>query len=273
MHKLLIPASPALERSAVAAWIAGAVGRRHRVLYKHAPTEDAATVLAGSLPEVGLDPAVLTSGQVQLADTTELRASTGGHHEALLALHRHQLGEAARAGFAGLALTGDVAAMLTVTRDERELADYERGLERLAVQAGVPSLCRYTADQRAALLDDMLAVHYRDVADDVWSVHVAVVTGDRRLRVRGEVDFSNADRFGPVVRAALRAGVRTLDASELVFCDVAGVRALAAAADVLPPDARPLTVTGADGVLGSMLHLTGALSSGALHVLEREAGT
>ena len=34
MHKLLVPASPALERSSVAAWIAEAVGRREKVLYK-----------------------------------------------------------------------------------------------------------------------------------------------------------------------------------------------------------------------------------------------
>ena len=71
MHKLLVPASPALERTAVAAWIAEAVGRREKVLYKHAPTEDATAVLTRSLPEVGLDPAVLRSGQVQLADTTD----------------------------------------------------------------------------------------------------------------------------------------------------------------------------------------------------------
>ena len=153
MHKLLVPASPALERTAVAAWIAEAVGRREKVLYKHAPVEDATAVLARSLPDVGVDPAVLTSGQVELADTTELRAETGGGHEALLALHRHQLGEAIRAGFAGLALTGDAAAMLTITCDERELAGYERGLERLAVEAGVPSLCRYTADQRRTLFE------------------------------------------------------------------------------------------------------------------------
>jgi anti-anti-sigma regulatory factor len=273
MHKLLVPASPALERSAVAAWIAEAVGRRQKVLYKHAPVEDAAAVLARSLPEVGVDPAVLTSGQVQPADTTALRAETGGSHVALLALHRRQLGEATRAGFAGLALTGDAAAMLTITCDEHELDGYERGLERLAVEAGVPSLCRYTADQRRALLDDMLTVHYRDVADDVWSAEVAVLNGDHRLHVRGELDFSNARRFVPVVRAALGAGVRTLDASELVFCDVAGIRALVSATDALPPDALPLTVTGADGVLASMLHLTGALNSRALEMGEREAGT
>ena len=267
MHGLLLPASAALERAAVATWIAEAVDRRERVLYKHAPTEDAASVLARSLPAAGLDPDVLTSGQVQVADTTALRAQAGGGHEALVALHRRQLAAATRAGFAGLALTGDAAAMLTITSDARELAGYERGLERLAVEEGVRSLCRYTADQDQALLDDMLAVHYREVADDVWSVAVV----DRRLCIRGEVDFSNASRFAPVVRAAFRAGVRTLDASELVFCDVAGVRALVSAAGALPPDALPLTVAGADGVLASMLHLTGALNCRVLQM--GEAGT
>lgn len=269
MHSLLVPASPDRDRSAVAAWIAEAVGRREKVLYKHAPVEDAAVVLARSLPEVGVDPAVLATGQVLLADTTDLRAETGGRHEALCALHRRQLDDAIREGFAGLAMTGDAAAMLTIARDERELAGYERGLERLAVEDGVRSLCRYTADQRRALLDDMLAVHYRDVADDVWSVEVV----DQRLFVRGELDFSNARRLTPVVRAALDDGVRTLDASELVFCDVAGIRALVSAVDSRYPDKPPLTVTGADGVLASMLTLTGALNNRNLQMGEREAGT
>jgi hypothetical protein len=55
-------------------------------VYKHAPTEDAAAVLGRSLPAVGLDPAVLTSGQVQLADTIALRAETGGRHDGLYGL-------------------------------------------------------------------------------------------------------------------------------------------------------------------------------------------
>jgi anti-anti-sigma factor len=168
-----------------------------------------------------------------------------------------------------LALTGDAAAMFTITHDEHELAGYERGLERLAREAGVRSLCRYAVDQRPTLLDDMLTVHYRDVADDVWSAEVV----DDRLRVRGELDFGNAERFIPVMRAALAAGVGALDASELAFCDVAGVRALVSAAETVHPDALPLTVTGAGGVLASMLALTGALNGRVLHVDEREEGT
>ena len=134
---------------------------------------------------------------------------------------------------------------------------------RTARRAGGPLHAAVVYDS-----DDMLAVHYRDVADDVWSVEVAVVDGDHRMRVRGELDFSNAGRFVSVVRTALGAGVRTLDASELVFCDVAGIRALVSAADALPPDALPLMVTGAEGVLASMLHLTSALNSRVLQMGE-----
>jgi anti-anti-sigma regulatory factor len=214
-----------------------------------------------------VDLSVLASGQVEPVDTTRLRVETGGRHEALYALHLRQLGQASRQGFAGLAMTGDSAAMHTITSDDDELAGYERDLERLATEAGVPSLCRYSADEQPALLDDLLAVHFRDVVDDAWAV--AVVDG--RLRLAGELDYLNADRFASVLRAALRAGVRTLDASELAFCDVAGVRALISAVDV-DPGAMPLTVTGVNGVLSSMLAVTGALEGPALQVGEREAG-
>jgi anti-anti-sigma factor len=266
MHSLLVPASPSRDHTAVAGWIAAAVGRREKVVYKHAPTEDAAAVLGWSLPAAGVDPGVLGSGQVQLADTAELHAETGGRHAALYALHLQQLEQATRDGFAGLALTGDAAAMRTVTRDEAELVGYERELERLAVESGVRSLCRYSLDAHRGLLEAMLVEHYRDVADDMWSVRVA----DGRLRVRGELEFSNADRFAPVLRAALAAGVRAVDVSELEFCDVAGVRALISGTDVLPRTALPLMVLDADGTLARVLRLTGALDTGVLRVTERD---
>jgi anti-anti-sigma factor len=267
MHSLLVPASASRDGSTVAVWIAGALRRRQRVVYKHSPSEDAAAVLGRSLPAVGVDPGVLSSGQVQLADTTGLRAETGGQHEALYGLHLSQLRQATREGFSGLALTGDAAAMHTITRDQAELSGYERDLERLAVEAGVRSLCRYAVEEDPGLLGEMLAVHYRDVADEGWSVEVV----DDRLRVRGELDFDNAERFTPVLRAALAAGVRTVDASGLEFCDVAGVRALVSATDVLQLDALPLTVVGFDGVLARILAVTGALDQRVLQLSERDA--
>ena len=269
MHSLLVPASPARDRAVVATWIAGAIRRREKVLYKHAPAEDAAMVLRRSLPAAGLDPAVLTSGQVQLADAGQLRAETGGRHDALYALHLEQLRQATREGFAGLAMTGDGTAMHIITQDAGELTGYERDLERLAGEARVRSLCRYPPDEKLPLLNHMLATHYREVADDVWSADVI----ENQLRVRGELDFSNADRFAAVLRAALTHGVRAVDASGLEFCDVAGVRALASATtDALPPDALPLTVVGVAGVLARILDMTGALDCRVLQVTDRQAG-
>jgi anti-anti-sigma factor len=263
MHRMLVPASSARDRTMVATWIAEAVGRREKVLYKHAPTENAAAVLGRSLPVVGLGAAVLSSGQLQLADTAELRTATGGRHEALYALHLQQLRQATHEGFTGLAMTGNAVAMHSITRDETELVGYERDLERLATEAGVSSLCRYRPRRGSRLLDDMLALHYRDVTDDGWSVDVA---GDR-LRVRGELDFDNADRFAEVLRAALTAGVRVVDASGLMFSDVAGVRALISAATALPPHALPLPVVGVNAVLARLLTLTGALDRRALQLV------
>jgi hypothetical protein len=59
----------------------------------------------------------LTSGRVELLDTAVLHADTDGRHERLYDLHREQMAHAARDGFTGLALTGDEAAMHTVTHD------------------------------------------------------------------------------------------------------------------------------------------------------------
>ena len=251
----------------VAAWIAGAVGRGERVLYKHAPTEDAAAVLGRSLPEVGLDPAVLTSGQVQLADTTALREETGGRYDGLYGLHLEQLRQAIREGFAGLALTGDAAAMHTITRTDAELAGYERDLERLATEAGVRSLCRYPPGERPGLLQEMLVVHYRDVDDDGWGAELV----DSCLRVHGEIDFTAADRFSAVLRAALTAGVRTVDASGLAFCDVAAVRVLVSAAEAFRQEGVPLALVGVDGVLARMLAVTGADQWAGLRLIGRDA--
>lgn len=267
MHRLLVSASPPRDRSVVAAWIAGAVGRGERVLYKHAPNEDAAAVLSRSLPEVGLDAAVLTSGQVQLADTTALRAETGGRHDGLYGLHLEQLRQATREGFAGLALTGDAAAMHTITRSDSELIGYERCLERLAVVAGVRSLCRYPPEEQPGLLGEMLAVHYRDVDDEVWGAEVV----DGCLRVRGEIDFTAAGRFSAVLRAALTAGVRTVDASGLTFCDVAAVRVLVSAADAFQQDGVPLALVGVDGGVARMLAVTGVDQWAGLHLIGRDA--
>lgn len=266
MHALLIYVSPRREQSAVASWIAQALGRGEKVLYKHAPTEDAAAVLGRSLPEAGLDAAVLSSGRVELVDTTDLRAASGGRHERLYELHLESARQAAREGFTGLALTGNAAAMRTITRNEIELSGYERDLDRLAREFDVPSLCRYPDEEHPELLGDMLEVHFRDVDDEHWA---AAVVGDR-LRVRGEIDFNNADRFAAVLHAVVAGGLHRVDLSELEFCAVAGIRALLSAADQPP---RVLTLEAVPAVVARLLTLTGAVDHPNLQLIEREDRT
>ena len=266
VHSLLVYASPRREQSAVALWIAEALGRGEKVLYKHAPAEDAAAVLGRSLPEVGLDAAVLSSGRVELVDTTVLKAASGGRHERLYELHLESARQAAREGFTGLALTGNAAAMRSITRNQIELSGYERDLDQLAHEFDVPSLCRYPAEEQPELLGDMLEVHFRDVDDEHWA---AAVVGDR-LRVRGELDVSNADRFAAVLRAVLAGGLHTVDLSEVEFCAVAGIRALVTATDQTDRGPAVLTLEGVPAVLARLLRLTGAADLPNLQLNERE---
>ena len=86
--------------------------------------------------------------------------------------------------------------------------------------------------------EEMLRLHRGDVDDETWA---ATVVGDR-LRVRGEIDASNVDRFARVLRSAVTAGVSTVDLSEVGFFAVAGVRALLVAAELLHERGQPLTV-------------------------------
>jgi anti-anti-sigma factor len=84
----------------------------------------------------------------------------------------------------------------------------------------------------------MLRLRPCDVDDETWA---ATVVGDR-LRVRGEIDAGNVDRFTRVLRSAVTAGVSTVDLSEVGFFAVAGVRALLVAAELLHEKGQPLTV-------------------------------
>lgn len=53
---------------------------------------------------------------------------------------------------------------------------------------------------------------------------------DHRLRVSGEVDVSNADALGTAVAEDLVVGDVTVDFSDVLFCDLSGLRALVRAA-------------------------------------------
>jgi anti-anti-sigma factor len=158
--------------------------------------------------------------------------------------------------------------MHTVTRDDAELAGYEREIERLAADSGVRSLCRYPTGERPGLLGDMLAVHHRAVEDKDWAAEMA---GDR-LRVRGEIDASNADRFATVLHAAVAEGLRLVDLSGLRFCALAGARVLASASSFISDPQHggaPLALVEVNPGLVKLLRLTGFADDPGLQLTGR----
>ena len=74
-----------------------------------------------------------------------------------------------------------------------------------------------------------------------------------------------------MLRAALTAGVRTVDASGLAFCDVAAVRVLVSAAEAFRQEGVPLALVGVDGVVARMLAVTGADQRAGLRLIGRDA--
>jgi hypothetical protein len=74
MHTILAYTNLFRHHAVLGQWISEAVGRGERVLFKHAPREDADTDdgLRRSLASLGLDPASAAAGQVELVDCADV---------------------------------------------------------------------------------------------------------------------------------------------------------------------------------------------------------
>ena len=214
-------------------WISRALGRREKVLYELAPGEDPSRVLRSSRVRVGAD--AIAAGQLEVIDADRLRAASGGAADGLAKVHRTRLHRARGEGWAGLAVASGGAVLSAVSGDEATGLVHERGITRI-VEEGMSALCCYSTGEAPNLVDAMLVAHHGDVEDELW---VAEGVGDR-LRLRGEIDATNADRVVAVLRGALAAGIRVVDLAELRFCAAAGVRSFAAAADTLEDGADAL---------------------------------
>jgi anti-anti-sigma factor len=230
---------------AMAKWISRALGRREKVLYELAPGEDPNRVLRSSRVRVGAD--AVAAGQLEVIEADGLRAETGGAADGLAEVHRTRLHRARLQGWAGLAVASSGAVLTAVSPDEATGLVHERGISRIVVEDGMSALCCYSTGEAPNLVDAMLAAHHGDVQDELWA---AELVGDR-LRLRGEIDASNADRVVPVLLGAVAAGVRVVDLAGLRFCAAAGVRSFATAADALADDGEALLL--ANPVPGLMM--------------------
>jgi anti-anti-sigma factor len=246
---------------AMARWISRALGRREKVLYELARGEDPDRVLRSSRARVGTD--AVAAGQLEVIEAERLRAESGGAADGLAKVHRTRLHLAREEGWAGLAVASGGAVLTAVSRDEATGLVHERGVTRIVVEDGMSALCCYSTGEAPNLVDAMLAAHHADVEDELWA---ADVVGDR-LRVRGEIDASNADRIVPVLLGALAAGVRFVDVGGLRFCAAAGVRSFAAAADTLQDDGDALVLANPGAGLRMIFALAGLLDHPCVRIV------
>jgi anti-anti-sigma factor len=246
--------------STVARWIVGAAARREKILYELAPGEDPDLVLRSARFRLGQD--LTASGRLELLDAAGLRAESGGGADGLHDVHRARLRQARGQGWAGLAVVTGGAVLTAVADREPAGLVHERGVARLVAEHGISALCCHHTGEAPNLLDAMLAVHVT-VDDVLWG---ADLVGER-LRLRGEIDASNADRVVPVLSGAIAAGVRVVDLATLTFCSAAGVRAIVAAANTLQPG-DVLVLVDPNPSLRLIFHLVGLVDHDAVSIVE-----
>lgn len=262
-HTMLVHAFPRRDDLAVAAWIRGAVERGEKVILRLTPADGRR--MRRMLDGCGLGPAVLES--VELMDAAAVGAQCGGQPDELRELHAELADQAVLDGYARLAMVSNGAANAVLTTDRAGLVQHERDIARLIAEGRVRALCRYHPPRDAGVLPAMLALHHHDVEDDIWGASIT----ETQLRVRGEIDASNADRLGHVLRAAVADGVRVVSLAGLRFCAVAGIRVFLEAADALAATDGELVLVDVDPLLVRNFAIIGSGDPPGLRLVPRGA--
>jgi anti-anti-sigma regulatory factor len=141
---------------------------------------------------------------------------------------------------------------------------HERDLTALSDRAPFSVLCRYDADrERPAQLTALIREHSPVVQDVAFSA----VRHNGRLGLAGELDGSNADRFGAVLHAALAENVRVVDLAEVTFLSAAILRVIAEAGDALGAG-DVLTLNRPTPTIRHIIELVQLTASGAITVAD-----
>ena len=90
---------------------------------------------------------------------------------------------------------------------------------------------------------------------EAWSV--SEPNGDVTVFLRGELDLSSAARAKQALLKAIsrRGGRLIVDVSQLTFLDATGVRSLVTAQLAAEAAGQPMQLTGAQGIIATVLHL------------------
>jgi anti-anti-sigma factor len=249
-HTLQLHSTPQGWGTKLVSWLDAAWVRGDKVVVEHAP--GAAPDVRRGMVRAGLDVARPGRRRVELVDAGVLGARCEGHPERWYEWHAEYAGQAVRDGHTGLAMIVDGSVMRELAAERVGPTDHERDIGRLVTEHPIRAVCCYHLRAGQGVPSDVLVTHHRDLLDEGWS---AGVVGDQ-LRVRGEIDVSNADRLHQVLCAARDRGIAVVNLSELTFAAAAGVRAFAEAAESLTPD-QELILVEVDPALLRIFRLTG----------------
>ncbi|MDD7968857.1 STAS domain-containing protein [Actinomycetospora lemnae] len=240
-HTLLVAAGVEHGRRGTASWIERELALGAKVLYKGwlpaGQRPDQHWIAGPAGPRGARD--ALATGQMEFLDLPTVVERTGVTAEGVTALFRDEVARAFEDAWPTVALTQESPGLPLA--DDAVLAAYtawEGGFDVLADEGPVRTLCQLSVpDEDEAAIWETVAVHHRDLVDDVWSASIAC----GRWRPSGDLDAHVARRFGAAVHGALRAARAHetgpdlhLDLSAVDFMDVACAEILMLAARSAP---------------------------------------
>jgi anti-anti-sigma factor len=209
--------------------------------------------------------ATAESRQVQLVEAAACHAETAGQAAALRDWHADLIERAQRAGYAGLAATCDGATLREIVPDPAQRLAHERDLTELARKSArsVTLLCRYDVrSEPPGELADLAGLHVPGLLDVCFSAARA----QDRLIVTGEIDASNAARFGAVLSAAVDTGIRLVDVGGVEFLAAAGLRALIEASRPVGERGETVTLQRVRPTVRRVLDLSGLSEADAVTI-------
>jgi ABC-type transporter Mla MlaB component len=239
----------------LAAFVYAGLARRHKVLHVCDECEHDEV-----LARLCADAAV---GEAHARGQFEVRAAAGWFAaggpfdvDRTVQAVRDEHDRALARGYTGLSVCGDVGTGLSGVPGER-VAEYERRLDAELAGATRVFLCQYghrALDDRT--LSEVTAAHHVVVSAELAAIGrtgvlaAARVTSPETLRLAGELDFEAAHGVAGVLQTEF-GGRRCIDAADLQYVDVAGMRALRGAEN------EPLTISGASEPVRRLVALLG----------------
>jgi anti-anti-sigma factor len=209
-HVLLLHATEAERRTALAAWVQRGLDLGQKIIYTEAPTTSK-DALPAVLEASGVDGgAAMRDGFLEVLPLAEFYPPEGQQ-----AVVERALAD----GFRSVRMSAEARAALSVLSPADYLG-FERRMDLLVRSRPVDAMCQYPqADTTGPWLDETVAVHLGGVRQALFSTGA----DGQGLAVSGEVDATNREVFTVVLAEACRntdrvlwldlAGLSYLDAS------------------------------------------------------------